>query len=238
MAIEQQIYYKSLRERNKLVIDHISIISIVVKRISNKLPNSIDKKDLFNIGAIGLIESANKFNPEKNSSFKSFAQKRIHGAIYDELRKQNLGGQNLCKKIQKLEKAIKEIEEKTNKKASDIEIASFLGISIKKLNELYLDISNSFLLHFDDFNESQDIKIIPKNNLIEDFEDKQIQLEQKYSLIKAIKKLTEKEQKILQLYYYHNLSFKEISIVLNISNARVSQIHSKIILILRGRLKP
>ena len=231
------VKHKTIKERNKLVMSHIFLIPEVMKRIPLKLPTSIDRKDVYSIGALGLIESANRYNPHSGYLFSSFAKKRIKGAIYDELRRQNLGGQTMCKKIKTLEKTIAFLEYKHNRCASDIEIANCLGYSLKKLHKLYQDIAQSFILSLDTIVEHDDVLILPKKDYTSDVEETQLKKEKKKYLIQHIKQLTQKEQIIIQLYYYQHLSFKEISHILEVSETRISQIHTRIILKLRSRLK-
>ena len=236
MSQLQKIYFKTLKERNSLVIQHIGIISEIIKKITFKLPLSMEKKDLYNIGALGLIQSANRYCIDSKIEFRHFAKQRIKGAIFDELRKQNLGGQSLRRKANQVEKAIESLQNNQNLKIEDKRIADRLGISVKKLQLWYQEIANSFVLNLDDLNSFQDIKIIKKTEDMS-VEDSQIFKDRKKNLSLAIQQLSQKEQRILQLYYFQNFSFKEIGYVLNLSEARISQIHSKTLLLLKSRIK-
>lgn len=232
-----------LKKRNQLVEENIDIVGYIANTMTTKLPAGISREDILSIGSWGLIEAANRFNPEKGVLFKTFASTRIRGAILDELRKQSLGGQTVCRKARMVEKAVKAIEiEQNGAPATEEQIAKHLEISIEKLQAIMTDISRSFLISLDELisNDSDDSESVLDTISDHSSDTPDIATEKKLirqNLINIIKEIPEQEQKVLTLYYYEKLNFKEIGMVLEVSESRVSQIHSKAIIRMRSRLK-
>ena len=230
-------------KRNQLVMDHVYLVKFVVNRLSNSLPPSLSKEDLISMGSWGLIDAAERFDESKGILFKTYAVSRIRGAILDELRKNSLGGQTICRKAKSLEKVVRQLEETHGRDyVTDANIAKELGITEEKLHTLYTDISRSFTLSLD---EKQYTKEDESETLMDGVQDKQIlepsalleQSEKKQAIRSEIEDLPGKERTVLILYYYEGLNFKEIGQMLGVSESRVSQIRSKAILRLKGRLK-
>jgi len=227
---------KSLSERNKLVIEHSYLVSFVLSRLTIKLPNSIDKNDLISTGTWGLLEAANRFNPNYDILFKSYAIKRIKGAIYDLLRSQSLGGQRICKLAKRIQKAIAEIEKKQDGPANDTQIAKHLSLSVSDLQKHYAEINLSYVLHIED----QDSEESQLKHIGCDYASKPEESYEKQALKQhvatQVKSLPKHEKLVLSLYYEQELNLKEISYVLSVSESRVSQIRSKALLRLKSRL--
>ena len=227
---------KSLSERNKLVIENSYLVSFIISRLTVKLPNSIDKNDLISTGTWGLLEAANRFNPNYDILFKSYAIKRIKGAIYDLLRSQSLGGQRICKLAKCIQKAISEIEKKQDGPANDTQIAKHLSMSVSDLQKHYAEINLSYVLHIEDQDsEESQLKHIGCDyaSKPEDAYEKQAL---KQHVAAQVKSLPKHEKLVLSLYYEQELNLKEISYVLSVSESRVSQIRSKALLRLKSRL--
>lgn len=223
--------------RDALILAHLDIVKYVVHRMTLNLPPGVERDDLMSIGSWGLIDAAKKFDPTKGAQFKTYAVTRIRGAILDELRRLSLGGQALCRKTRNLEKAVRAVESRHNRTATEIEIAAELGISVDELWELYSDVSRSFLISLDasDENEEsaiysiQDVKTIDPSDYAE-------RMELRDTLTTVINELPDQEKKVLALYYFEELTLKEIGGVLGVSESRISQIHSKAIVRIRSRL--
>lgn len=230
------------KNENQLVISHLYLVKFVVSRMTMNLPPGVTKDDLHAIGSIGLIDAAKKFDTSKGVQFKTYSVPRIRGAILDELRRYTLGGQTLCRKARQIEQATKAIEiRKEGGAASDEEVADELGITKEKLNKMMTEVSRSFLISLDEPTYSdnsttsfadtiEDQKMLTPDIFIENKERK--------SLIQhVIQELPDQEKKVLVLYYFEEMTLREIGLILNVSESRVSQIHTKSILRLRSRLK-
>lgn len=233
---------KILKERNTLVVAHVHLVNFVISRMISSIPANISRDDVMSMGCWGLIDAANKYDQSKGVLFKTYAITRIRGAIIDELRRQTLGGQTICRKARMIEKAIQELELGGKQAATNPEIAKHLGISEDKLFQLLDEVSRSFLISLDDgfsnpnaqadalLDTIQDPRSPDPLKLVEKSEIKKI-------LAKQLDTIPKQEQTVLLLYYYEVLTFKEIGAILSVSESRVSQIHSKALMRLRSRLK-
>jgi RNA polymerase sigma factor for flagellar operon FliA len=228
--------------QNELVISHLYLVKFVVSRMTMNLPPGVTRDDLHAIGSMGLIDAAKKFDTSKGVQFKTYSVPRIRGAILDELRRYTLGGQTLCRKARQIEQATKAIEiRKDGIAASDDELADELGITKEKLNKMMTEVSRSFLISLDEptysdnsttsFSDTiEDQKMLTPDVFIENKERKKM-------MQKVIYELPDQEKRVLVLYYFEELTLREIGMVLEVSESRVSQIHTKAILRLRSRLK-
>ncbi|MGC6367823.1 MAG: FliA/WhiG family RNA polymerase sigma factor [Candidatus Marinamargulisbacteria bacterium] len=232
----------SLKNEKQLVISHLYLVKFVVNRLTMNLPPGVTKDDLHAIGSMGLIDAAKKFDVSKGVQFKTYSVPRIRGAILDELRRYTLGGQTLCRKARQIEQATKAIEiRKEGGAASDDELADEMGISKEKLHKMMAEVSRSFLISLDeptyaDNNTASFADTIEDQKMItpEVFFEKK---EQKDLVKRVVHELPEQEKKVLVLYYFEELTLREIGLILQVSESRVSQIHTKAILRLRSRLK-
>ena len=232
----------SVKNEKQLVISHLYLVKFVVNRLTMNLPPGVTKDDLHAIGSMGLIDAAKKFDVSKGVQFKTYSVPRIRGAILDELRRYTLGGQTLCRKARQIEQATKAIEiRKEGGSASDDELANEMGISKEKLHKMMAEVSRSFLISLDeptyaDNTTSSFADTIEDQKMItpEVFFEKK---EQKDVIKKVVHELPEQEKKVLVLYYFEELTLREIGLILQVSESRVSQIHTKAILRLRSRLK-
>lgn len=227
---------------NQLVISHLYLVKFVVNRMTMNLPPGVTKDDLHAIGSMGLIDAAKKFDTSKGVQFKTYSVPRIRGAILDELRRYTLGGQTLCRKARQIEQATKAIEiRKDGGSASDEEVADELGITKEKLNKMMTEVSRSFLISLDEPTYSdnattsfadtiEDQKLLTPDIFLENKERKAL-------IQNVIQELPNQEKKVLVLYYFEEITLREIGLVLGVSESRVSQIHTKAILRLRSRLK-
>ncbi|SES79125.1 sigma-70 family RNA polymerase sigma factor [Anaerobranca gottschalkii] len=235
----QQYKQGSNKAKNKLIETYCNLVHIIVGRIciGNKY-GIFDKEDLYNYGIIGLIEAIERFNPQQGVKFETFASMRIKGQIIDNIRKSNWLPKDVQRSIQELEKAYEELAV-AGKPLTDENLMSMMGIDKEKLRKILNYANQSNLLYLDNFvqNSEEDrfIDILPDEgtNPLENLVNQDILVR----LTDAIKKLSVKEQMVLNLYYYEELTLKEIGLILNLSEARISQIHSKAINRLRLMLK-
>ena len=228
--------------RNEMIMDHLYLVKYVVNRMTMNLPPGVTKDDLHAIGSMGLIDAAKKFNEDKGVLFKTYSVSRIRGAILDELRRYTLGGQTLCRKARQIELAIKAIEIRNQGKSATLpEIAKELDVSLDKLNKMLTDVSRSFLISLDEPTYVDDSKTsfsdtIEDNRLISP--DQFIENKEQQKIVRDIvQELPNQEKQVLVLYYFEELTLREIGVILKVSESRVSQIHTKAIIRLRSRLR-
>jgi RNA polymerase sigma factor FliA len=246
----QEIVYTELTEeqklnpkvRGKIINDFAPLIKYIAARIAVRLPPHIDVNDLIDAGVIGLIDAIEKFDPDKRIKFKTYAEFRIRGAILDELRSMDWVPRSVRQKAKKIEEAMAEIEDSLGRPATDEETAVELGIDLQSYYHLLSETAAASLLSLNDLGDEEDDS--SRKNLVEyviqkdkDQPSHQLQHNEMAAQIsEAIFALPEKEKRVISLYYYDELTMKEIGHVLKFTESRVSQIHTKAILRMRRRL--
>lgn len=216
--------------KKKLIENYIPLVKHVVYRMNIKLPTYLEQDDLISYGIFGLIQAIERYDVKKGVKFETYAYSRIRGSIIDELRKLDLIPQSIRKKVQLLQNTYSQLEQGQGSPVSDEDVCKKLNVSLSELNNLYKKITPfTNLIPFDDF-------ILVENNKFQKPEKSLEQKEVKRLLGNAINSLTKQEKLVITLYYYEGLNFKEISKVLSLSQGRISQLHTKAILRLRGKL--
>ena len=213
----------------------------IARRIHDRLPQHVDVEDLVNAGVIGLIDAMNKYDDTKNVQFKSYAQFRIRGAILDSLRELDWSPRELRKKARHIEEANRKLSSLLGRIATEQEVAQEIGVSLEEyqhiLGELRgLDIGS---LHEEAGESGAEEEICAYQPGVPE-EDPFLlcmRSEMKQYLAEAVGVLPEKERAVLSLYYFEELTMKEISLALGVVESRVSQIHSSAVLHLRTKLK-
>ncbi len=237
------LQYKASRDqriKDTLIMKYASFVKYVAGRIAVNLPSNVEFDDLVSYGILGLIDAIDKYDPERNVKFKTYAKTRIRGAIFDELRVLDWTPRSIRQKARKLEKAYAKLEGKLGRDATDEEIADFLKVDISELHKLFDETKKSLLLSLDeifyDDEEGSSRFDFVENQKSDNPQAKIEEAEAKRILADAIGKLSERERMVVTLYYYEDLTSKEIGKILGVSDSRVSQLHTKAILRLRGRL--
>ncbi|MDZ7373525.1 MAG: FliA/WhiG family RNA polymerase sigma factor [candidate division KSB1 bacterium] len=228
--------------REQLVIYYLPIVKYVAGKMMQTLPSSVDFNDLIGAGVVGLIGALERFDPTVGVKFETFALPRVRGAILDELRMLDWAPRSLRSKARKYEKAAQELEKDLGRSASTKELADRLEVDLQDLGALLRDLNTASLLSLDTSFEDEENG---KTGLYEVIRDplaetplETIEKEElKRVLVEAINELPEQEKLVLALYYYEELTLKEIGQVLGITESRVSQIHTKAIATLRARLR-
>jgi RNA polymerase sigma factor for flagellar operon FliA len=227
------------RNRDKMIAESIPLVKYIAHRIASRVPSHVDVDDLINSGIMGLIEAAERFEPGRNVKFKTYAEQRIRGAILDDLRGLDWVPRSLRRKKKDIEWAYRSLEQQHGRAATDEEVAVFLDIPLDELHKSLDELKGITLGLFAD-TETQDgdgiVNFIPDP----DAEDPSIKLQEREIreiLKKSIKELPTKERLVVQLYYFDELTMKEIGTLLNITESRVSQLHTKAMLRLRGKLR-
>jgi len=228
--------------REQLVKQYAPLIKYVAGKVAVGMPANVDFDDLVGYGTFGLFDAIEKFDPDKHVKFKTYAVTRIRGAIFDELRSIDWVPRSIRQKTREIEDAVRRIESSNGRSASDDEIARYLGISLNELQKLMMKISGTSILSLNDvWYSGEDSDKISIADSIESPQslnpDVIVEKEEiRRVIIQAIKDLPEKEKKVLVLYYYEDLTLKEIGKVLEVTESRVSQLHTRAILRLRARL--
>lgn len=234
---------KSVEARNSLVLMYAPLIKFVVGRIAARLPQSVDPNDLMSYGVFGLISAIERFDRNRDIKFETYAVSRIRGAVIDELRALDWVPRSVRQKAKEVEGAMAALEQRLKRTPNDEEVASELHITLDDLNDTVAKISGSSMLALEEFwrpgGDNEKIALI---DTIEDKESADPSAmfegeEMKRVLKDAIKSLTEKEQTVIALYYYDGLTLKEIGDVLQVTESRVSQLHTKAILRLKASFK-
>ncbi|HTL46734.1 MAG TPA: FliA/WhiG family RNA polymerase sigma factor [Verrucomicrobiae bacterium] len=233
---------KSQALREDIVKKYLYLVKYVAGRVAIGLPPNVEFNDLVSYGILGLFDAINKYDVSQGNKFETYAVSRIRGSIMDELRKLDWAPRLLRKKAREIEKKCKELEEKYGRIASDEELSKALNISTTELNSIYSDLNSTTFLSLDEVWQNDDgNKPISRLQTIEDsLITNQFnyvhQSEVKEILAHAIDELPEKEKLVIVLYYYENLTLREIGEILDVSESRVCQIHTKVVTRLRSHL--
>jgi len=227
-------------KRDRLIMEHAPLVKYIAHRIAMRLPPQIDIDDLINSGVLGLIDAIEKFDPSKEVKFKTYAEIRIKGAILDELRALDWIPRSIRKVINRLVDAYHELEQQLGRPAKDEEIAEQLGVKMGEFYQLLKQSASVSLVSLDGLVDHEE----KKRSVLSCLEDPKSANafgilglnEMKDVIAKAIDDLPEKEKQVVSLYYYDELTMKEIGKVLNLTESRVSQIHTKAVLRLKVRI--
>ncbi|WP_263365585.1 FliA/WhiG family RNA polymerase sigma factor [Edaphobacter bradus] len=226
-------------ERDVLLMEHLPTVRYIARRIHERLPQHVDLDDLVSAGVVGLIDAFSKFDHTKKVQFKSYAQFRIRGAILDSLRMLDWSPRELRRKGRAVEEAIRAVTQRVGRAPSEQEIAEEMGLSLGEYQQLLGDLKGLEIgsLHLERSEDSGDEELayVP-GPAEEDPLFRCLRGEMKQRLVDAIDELPEKERMVLTLYYYEELTMKEIGLTLGVVESRVSQIHSSAVLRLRTML--
>jgi RNA polymerase sigma factor for flagellar operon FliA len=230
---------ESVPERDKLLLEHLPTVRYLARRIHERLPQHVELDDLVSAGIVGLIDAYSKFDHRKQVQFKSYAQFRIRGAILDSLRTLDWSPRELRRKGRAVEEAIRSVTHKMGRVPAEHEIAREMDIDLSEYQQLLGELKGLEIgsLHMQRSEDSSDEELayIP-GSPDEDPLFLCLQGEMKQCLVDAIEELPEKERMVLTLYYYEELTMKEIGLTLGVVESRVSQIHSSAVLRLRAAL--
>jgi len=230
--------------RERVVREYAPLIKYIAQKIASRLPANIELDDLMSSGVIGLMDAIDKYDPSRDNKFKTYAEFRIRGAILDELRAQDWVPRSVREKAKLLERAYTRIEQEKGRQATDEEICQELNVSQSEFHELLNQVRSISLLSFDDISNFSKADKRTLHGLAENGSSRapnplsEINVATIKKLIsEAIHDLPEKQRLVLSLYYYEDLNLKEIGQVLDVTESRVSQLHTQAILKLKGRLR-
>ena len=246
-AEEHELWLKYKKEkktelRDYFIKQYAPLVKYVAGKVAIGMPYNVEFDDLVGFGVFGLFDAIEKFDPEKHVKFKTYAVTRIRGAIYDELRSIDWVPRSVRQKTREIEEIVHHIESNLGRSASDAEIAQKMGVSVEEFHKNIYKISTSSILSLNDLwytGEDND-----KVSIVDSIESSQslnpdtiVEREEiKKVIVQAINELPDKEKKVLVLYYYEDLTLKEIGKVLDVTESRISQLHTKAILRLRAKL--
>ncbi len=243
---EAWLRYKDERDpraRDHLVLEYAHLAKYVAGRLAIGLPPTVQIDDLISSGILGLMDAIEKYDPGRDTKFETYAMTRIRGAMLDELRALDWVPRSTRRKARLLEDAYATLEAELGRSATDLEVSTHLRISTRLLQEMLAEISVSSLLSLDGFMMAGSGEEVSR--LIDHFKDSdaaspsaQLEVaEVRMILSSAIQNLPKREREVISLYYFEEITMKEIGSILGVSESRVCQIHTKAILRLRGRLR-
>jgi RNA polymerase sigma factor for flagellar operon FliA len=234
------------RARERLVVAYSPLVKFIAGRMASGLPSHVDDGDLVSYGLLGLIGAIERFDLEREIKFETFAVARIKGAIIDELRSLDWVPRSVRARARDVERAHAALESEFGRAPTEEEMAEKLGLSVDEFRDALLQIANSSVLALDDLWTFADpdgsggqisvLDTIQDPNAI-DPESEAHTAELKDRLADAIESLPERERLVIALYYYENLTLREIGEVLGVTESRVSQLHTKSVLALRSRFQ-
>jgi RNA polymerase sigma factor FliA len=228
--------------RDRLILTYAPLVKYVAGRLGSGLPAHVDEGDLVSYGLLGLIGAIERYEPDRDVKFETYAIARIKGAIIDELRAMDWVPRSVRSRAREIERAIAALEAQTGVAPTDEQIAKKVGITVEELEDSLTDISRSSIAALDElWTVSDGGDQIALIDTVEDSEapDPQnalSQTEMKEAMADAIARLPEREKLVVTLYYYEELTLREIGEVLGVTESRVSQLHTKAILRLKARL--
>jgi RNA polymerase sigma factor for flagellar operon FliA len=229
--------------RDRLILTYAPLVKYVAGRLGSGLPSHVDESDLVSYGLLGLIDAIERYDPDRDVKFETYAIQRIRGAIIDELRSMDWVPRSVRSRARDIEKAIAQLEGQLLRAPTDEEIAEKLGVSEEELDDALLEISRSSIAALDELWASptgsgdavalvdtiEDPHSVEPGGEIEKTELKEL-------IGESIASLPEREKLVITLYYYEELTLREIGEVLGVTESRVSQLHTKAILRLKARL--
>lgn len=229
---------KTPQLREQIILEYAPLVKLVAGRLSMYLGYNVEYEDLVSYGIFGLIDAIDKFDLGKEVKFETYASLRIRGTILDQIRKMDWIPRTVRQKQKRIDEAIKQIEMRTGKNASDEELAVELGISDDELLNWQSQLKVTNVVSLNEYLEqgSEPVMDARKNSHFQQPEDKVQEDELKQMLAETMETLTEKESKVILLYYYEELTLKEISNILEVSESRVSQLHTKALMKMRKKL--
>ncbi len=242
---ELWVLFKQNRDpkiRDLFVKQYAPLVKYVAGKVAMGMPHNVEFDDLVGFGVFGLFDAIKKFDPDKHVKFKTYAVTRIRGAIFDELRSIDWVPRSVRQKTREIEDTIHRLESSLGRAATDQELADELRMTTKEFQKTMMKISGTSILSLNDVwytgDDNDKVSIVDSiespsslnpDIIVEKDEIKRV-------IVQAITELPEKEKKVLVLYYYEDLTLKEIGKILEVTESRISQLHTKAIMRLRSKL--
>ena len=246
MAIKQQVAEEieiTTENREEVIKRYSPMIKYVANRIAMRLPPHIEVDDLISVGVLGLMDAISKYDSSRGAKFKTYAEFRVRGAILDELRAMDWVPRSIRQKASNVDKVVQALQAKLSRSPEDEEVAKEMGLSLDQFHDTLNETKSIPIFSLEDLGiakesgEQQSLLDCLAGKADADPQTQIRLIELKEIIAKAIDALPEKERLMVSLYYYEELTMKEIGAVLEITESRVSQIHSKAVYRLRTKLK-
>ena len=235
---EEYSRHRTAEVREKLIIEYAPLVKIVAGRLSMYLGYNVEYDDLVGYGIFGLIDAIDKFDYGKGIKFETYASLRIRGAILDQIRKMDWIPRSLRQKQKKIDTAMNKLELELGRPATDEELANEIGISEDELLSWQGQANVTNVISLDEFVDTSGEKNVESVgvNTFETPEEVIEKDELKKLLAESLESLTDREKKVILLYYYEELTLKEISLVLEVSESRISQLHTRALQKMKSKL--
>lgn len=229
---------KTSQLREQIIVEYAPLVKLVAGRLSMYLGYNVEYEDLVSYGIFGLIDAIDKFDLAKNVKFETYASLRIRGAILDQIRKMDWIPRSVRQKQKLIDSANAKVETMYGRPATDEEIAEELKVSVDDYYAWQGQTNVTNLVSLDEFVEQgSEMRMDPAGNSHFEQPEKVIEKEELANMIsEALEQLTDKERQVVMLYYYEEMTLKEISCVLEVSESRVSQLHTKSLVKLKKKL--
>ena len=226
--------------REQIIIEYAPLVKIVAGRLSMYLGGNVEYEDLVSYGVFGLIDAIDKFDTNKDVKFETYASLGIRGSILDQIRKMDWIPRTVRQRQRKIDEAIKSLEARTGKTPTDEMLAEELGVSGEELLSWQSQLKVTNVVSLNEFVESGNEPVMDAKGNFRFAQPEEViaETELKRMLKDAMQLLTEKEQKVILLYYYEDLTLKEISRVLEVSESRISQLHTKALQKMKKKMGP
>lgn len=229
-------------ERDKMIESHLSLVDFLVDRMMTQVPSFVNRDDIRSAALLGLMDAANRFDPRRGVLFKTFAERRIRGSVFDEVRRMDWFSRTLREKQSRLGKVTEGLGKRLGRAPEDEEIATALELSLDDFRELQFQVSQLGYVSLDDQIDQEEQG---GNTYIDNLEDTfAINVHERMEadeltreLAGYLEQLSEKERLVIALLYYEELSQKEIAEVLELTEGRISQLHSQALAKLKGKMK-
>ncbi|ALS99281.1 RNA polymerase sigma factor FliA [Lacimicrobium alkaliphilum] len=229
--------YQQLDDKSKLVEQHASLVKRIAHHLMARLPASVLVDDLIQAGMIGLLEASRNFDGSKGASFETFAGIRIRGSMLDEIRKGDWTPRSVHKNSRAIAEAISQVEKDTGRDARDNEVAEKLQVSMEEYHQMLNEVNAGRMVGIEDLGITEDVITTEQSRGTDAPYDDLLQGSFQKALAHAITTLPEREAIVLSLYYDEELNLREIGEVLEVSESRISQIHSQAMLRLKTRMQ-
>lgn len=237
---ESYFQSKTPQVREQIILEYASLVKVVAGRLSMYLGYNVEYEDLVSYGIFGLIDAIDKFDLTKNVKFETYASLRIRGAILDQIRKMDWIPRSVRQKQKLIDSVNSKFETEYGRMATDEELANELDVSIDEYYSMQGQTKVTNLISLDEFVEQgSEMRMDPTGNSHFEQPEKAVEKEELTKMIsEALELLTDKERQVVMMYYYDEMTLKEISLVLEVSESRVSQLHTKSLVKLKKKLGP
>ncbi|MGZ4484779.1 MAG: FliA/WhiG family RNA polymerase sigma factor [Nocardioidaceae bacterium] len=215
--------------RNRLVLQYAPLVKFVAGRLRSRLPEHLDPEDLVSDGVVGLMDAIARFQPDRGLTFQTFAVPRIRGAMVDGLRAMDLVPRSVRAKVREVQQAQVLLEQRLGRTPEDEELAAEVGLTLPELRDLYASVSIGHTASLDGFDLADDLAAAAHDG-VEDSDAYD-------TLLRVVEELPERDRIVIALYYFDGLTLAEVGQVLGVSEARVSQVHSRATLMLRTKIR-